>query len=124
MHSNENTPNDPNNQDIFGLYLFGLIRMKQAHVYISGFVQGVGFRAYIRSKARKMGVFGWIRNLSDDRVEGIFQPSASGSEGMENVKKLIKICNKGPFFAQVTDIVVDWEEAKEIFSEFKKRETV
>lgn len=99
--------------------------MKQAHVYISGFVQGVGFRAYVRSKARKMNVFGWIRNLSDDRVEGVFQPSAgSGQEGMENVHKLIKICRKGPFFAQVTDVVIDWEDAKESYTEFIKKETV
>lgn len=91
--------------------------MLQAHVYISGFVQGVGFRAYIRSKARKMKIAGWIRNLSDDRVEAVFQ----GTE--EDVKKLIKICNKGPFFAQVTDVVVDWEEITEQFAEFKKLPT-
>lgn len=92
--------------------------MKQAHVYISGFVQGVGFRAYVRSKARKIGVVGWVRNLSDDRVEGVFQ----GDE--EKVKKLITFCRRGPFFAQVTDVVVDWEEAKESFTEFTKRPTL
>lgn len=92
--------------------------MKQAHVYVSGFVQGVGFRAYVRSKARKIGVFGWVRNLSDGRVEAFFQ----GDE--KNVKKLIAICRRGPFFAQVTDVVVDWEEANESFVEFSKRETV
>ena len=98
--------------------------MLQAHVYISGFVQGVGFRAYIRSKARKIGVYGWVRNLSDDRVEAVFQPSAgSGQEGLKKVEKLIKICNRGPFFADVTDVVVDWEDAGEEYSEFKKRET-
>ena len=73
--------------------------MKQAHVYISGFVQGVGFRAYVRSKARKMNIFGWVRNLSDDRVEAVFQ----GDEN--NIKKLIALCKRGPFFAQVTGLV-------------------
>jgi len=92
--------------------------MKQAHVYVSGFVQGVGFRAYVRSKAKKIGVFGWVRNLSDDRVEGVFR----GDD--EKIKKLIAFCRRGPFFAQVTDVVVDWEEAKESFTEFSKRETV
>ncbi len=95
--------------------------MKQAHVYISGFVQGVGFRAYVRSKAKKLGVTGWVRNLTDDRVEGVFQP---GPEGMENVKKLIKMCRRGPFFANVKDIVVDWEEGDEKFAEFSKLPTV
>lgn len=92
--------------------------MLQAHVYISGFVQGVGFRAYIRSKARKIGVNGWVRNLSDDRVEAIFQGDR------ETIEKIIAFCRRGPFFADVTDIVVDWEEQGEEFFEFKKRETV
>lgn len=91
--------------------------MKQAHVYISGFVHGVGFRAYIRSKARKIGVTGWVRNLSDGRVEGVFQGER------RKVEKLIHICNKGPFFADVNDIVVDWEEAGEKFLEFNKLPT-
>lgn len=92
--------------------------MKQAHVYISGFVQGVGFRAYVRSKARKLGVNGWVRNLSDDRVEAVLQ----GEKG--NIEKVLFYCRRGPFFANVTNIVVDWEEASEQFSEFTKRQTV
>jgi acylphosphatase len=92
--------------------------MRQAHVYISGFVQGVGFRAYVRSKARKLGVNGWVRNLSDDRVEAVFQSDK------ETIQKLLKFCNRGPFFADVTDVVIDWEEAEEEFSEFKKLPTV
>ena len=91
--------------------------MKQAHVYISGFVQGVGFRAYVRSKARKLDVRGWVRNLSDDRVEAVFQSDK------ETIQKLLKLCNRGPFFADVTDVVIDWEEQIEEFSEFSKRET-
>ena len=92
--------------------------MLQAHVYISGFVQGVGFRAYVRSKARKIGVNGWVRNLSVDRVEGVLQGD------IEKIKKLIGLCNRGPFFAKINDIVVEWENVTEEFSEFTKRETV
>lgn len=92
--------------------------MKQAHVYISGFVQGVGFRAYVRSKARKIGVNGWVRNLTDGRVEGLFQAEP------DKIKKLLSFCNRGPFFAKVNDIVVDWEEEGEKFEGFIKRETV
>ena len=92
--------------------------MKQAHVYISGFVQGVGYRAYVRSKARKLVLVGWVRNLSDERVEGVFQ----GEKDV--IEKLLKLCRRGPFFANVKDIVVDWEEAQETFLEFKKLPTV
>lgn len=91
--------------------------MKHAHVYISGFVQGVGFRNFVRSHARKMGITGWVRNLTDGRVEAVLQ----GDE--ENVQKLIKICKKGSFFSKTTNIVVEWEEADEIHDEFKRRET-
>jgi acylphosphatase len=92
--------------------------MQQAHVYISGFVQGVGFRAYIRSKARKLGVTGWTRNLSDGRVEAVLQ----GEKKL--VEKIISYCSHGPFFANVTNVVVDWEEEKEKYNEFLKKETV
>lgn len=92
--------------------------MKQAHVYISGFVQGVGFRAYVRSKARKIGVNGWVRNLSDERVEAVLQGEK------EKIEKVISYCRRGPFFAQVTSIVVDWEEQQQAFSEFSKLPTL
>lgn len=92
--------------------------MKQAHVYISGFVQGVGFRAYVRSRARKIGITGWVRNLSDDRVEAVFQGEK------EKIQKVLFYCNRGPFFSDVKDIVVDWEEAGEVLREFNKLPTV
>ena len=43
------------------------------HVWISGKVQGVCFRAYAQKEALKLGLKGWVRNLSDGRVEGIFE---------------------------------------------------
>lgn len=92
--------------------------MKQAHLYISGFVQGVGYRAYVRSKAKKLGLFGWVRNLSDNRVEAVLQGEK------EKIEKLLKLCNRGPFFAKVSNIVVDWEDLTEEFSEFKKLPTI
>lgn len=86
--------------------------MKQARVFISGFVQGVGFRYFVKQNARKIGVTGWVRNLPDGRVEALVQ----GNE--EKVKELISVCSKGPFLSEVRDVVVEWEELQDKLQEF------
>ncbi len=43
--------------------------MVQAHIIYSGVVQGVGFRLTTQRKAKELHLAGWVRNLSDGRVE-------------------------------------------------------
>ncbi|MDW8095311.1 MAG: acylphosphatase [Aquificaceae bacterium] len=38
-------------------------------VYVSGIVQGVGYRAFSRRVANSYGLSGYVRNLPDGRVE-------------------------------------------------------
>jgi len=45
----------------------------RAHVFVSGRVQGVFYRATTRDEARDRGVDGWVRNLDDGRVEAVFE---------------------------------------------------
>ena len=85
----------------------------QARIYVSGFVQGVGFRGFVRSNARKLGLTGWVQNLTDGRVEAL----AQGSK--EDIEKLVKICEKGLIISEVKSVVVNWEEEDEKFNSFE-----
>ena len=91
--------------------------MKQVHLYISGFVQGVGFREFVKREARKLGLVGWVRNLADRRVETV----ACGDEA--TIKKFIEIASKGPFLSEIKGVSIEWEEPTETFAGFDRRPT-
>lgn len=92
--------------------------MKQIHLFISGFVQGVGFRVFVKRKAKKMGITGWVRNLSDGRVEAVLQ----GEE--EKLNELIKHIKKGSYFSEVKNVLIKEEKMIEKYIEMIKKETV
>lgn len=73
-----------------------------AHVYVSGRVQGVYFRATCAQEARRLGLSGWVRNLADGRVELL----ASGPR--RAVMDLVAWCRRGPPEARVTDVQIEW----------------
>ena len=82
------------------------------HVIITGDVQGVGFRQYIRYKARKLNIKGWVKNLSDGSVEAVFQGDP------KNIEKMMNAAYRGPLLARVDDVKSEtWED--EAFSDFK-----
>jgi acylphosphatase len=70
------------------------------HIFVSGRVQGVGYRRFAQKSAEAMALIGWTRNLWDSRVEIM----VCGSE-----QQLDDYCEKlkqGPVFSQVHDVVV------------------
>ena len=74
--------------------------MKNVHVYISGLVQGVFFRAMTHREAIRLGLGGWVRNLPDGRVEAVFEGPG------EKVREMIDWCRQGPRGASVEDVEV------------------
>jgi acylphosphatase len=89
--------------------------MKQVHVFISGVVQGVGFRFFVKANARDLHVTGWVRNTTNGLVEAVFQGEKNSLEQM------IALCHKGPFLSEVKTVEVTWEESKEVLPEFNIR---
>ena len=47
--------------------------MKGVHIFISGRVQGVFFRAATQRTAKDFNLAGWVRNMADGRVEALFE---------------------------------------------------
>ena len=87
----------------------------KAHVLITGRVQGVYFRLKTRNEAKKYNVNGWVRNLSDGRVEAIFEGNKGG------VDKLIDFVGRGPSGAKVLDLNVNWQDYSGEFRDFEVR---
>jgi acylphosphatase len=75
----------------------------RAHVWVSGQVQGVFYRAYAEDEAAFRSVQGWIRNLRDGRVEAVFEGSP------EAVEAMVRWCRQGSPASRVTDVQVTWE---------------
>ena len=87
----------------------------QAHIFILGFVQNVGFRQFVKKNAKNLDLQGYVQNLADGRLELVIQGQK------ENIEKLIKICEKGPFLAEVKSVVVDWDQEEGEFRDFEIR---
>lgn len=86
----------------------------QKHIYLSGRVQGVGFRAYTRQQASVFNVKGWVKNLADGRVEAKLQGKN------KKVEKMIEKLKKGPSFARVDEIEIETENLTD-FNDFEIR---
>jgi acylphosphatase len=74
----------------------------RAHVFVSGTVQGVYYRANTRDAARERGVDGWVRNLADGRIEAVFE----GDEA--DVEAMVEWCHTGSPAADVEDVTVEY----------------
>ncbi len=86
--------------------------MIRTHLWISGKVQGVGYRLSAQNEARKLGVNGWVKNLPDGRVEAVLEGEKTA------VEQMMQWCRQGPTSAVVKDVQVQ-EEPPENLSQFQ-----
>jgi acylphosphatase len=69
--------------------------VQRLHVRVTGRVQGVGFRWFVREEARRLGLSGWVTNLAGGEVE-----VAAGGEA-SSLERLRRALQVGPAGAQV-----------------------
>ena len=72
--------------------------MTYRHYLISGRVQGVGYRNFVIRCADGLDLVGWVRNISDGRVEAV----AGGEEA--KLAEFEKELKRGPALSRVTTI--------------------
>ncbi len=86
--------------------------MKTIKIFISGIVQGVFFRNFLKENSNELGLKGFARNLDNGKVELVVE----GKD--EKVNEMVRICKQGPAHSEVRNI-----ETQEIkhqgFNEFK-----
>ncbi len=90
---------------------------RQLRARVSGRVQGVGFRYFVRDHAARLSLKGWVRNLADGEVEVVAQgtPEALG--------KLLKMLHEGPSLAWVQRVNVEWQPPDLSLATFEMRPT-
>ncbi|MFH1841467.1 MAG: acylphosphatase [Candidatus Nealsonbacteria bacterium] len=85
----------------------------RAHIFVSGRVQGVFFRENTKQKAKQLEITGWACNLSDGRVEAVFEGEK------EKVEKIVNWARNGPIWAKVDNFSVIWEDYQGEFNSFE-----
>jgi len=85
------------------------------HCYISGQVQGIGYRANARREAIQLDISGWVKNLDDGGVEALLCGEA------ENVHKLVSWMYRGPAGAVVDAVVTEPRELEDNLVGFEVR---
>jgi acylphosphatase len=81
--------------------------MSAKRLTIAGRVQGVGYRAWMRREAVRLGVSGWVRNRAGGVVEALVYGDSAA------VEELLRACRLGPPLADVTSITEELEEPEQ-----------
>jgi acylphosphatase len=88
------------------------MKIERVKLHITGKVQEVFFRFFVRDWAKANNINGYVKNLPDGSVEVI----AEGTR--DNLAQLIEQCYAGPEEARVEDVREKWNPPTHEFSDF------
>lgn len=86
--------------------------MVEIHCIVSGKVQGVAYRVYAQDAAMTLEVGGYVRNLSDGKVEVVAQGDPTV------LKEFIEYLHEGSLMAEVSAVAVEWSSVKKEYQDF------
>ncbi len=88
---------------------------KRNMIYISGRVQGVGFRYYAQKLGNTLGLNGYVRNMPD----GSLLIEAEGND--KNMELFIERMRRGPHLAYVEQVQVQESDCQYDLPDFEVR---
>ena len=88
---------------------------RRIHVFYSGRVQGVGFRATAEETAQQCHVVGWVKNLRDGRVELVAEADEA------TLQQFLSEFRTGPMKHFIHQVEISWGNASDTFDEFEIR---
>jgi len=83
--------------------------------WVHGFVQGVGFRWWTRSRALELGLTGFAANKPDGRVQVVAQGPRDACQ------RLLDLLESGKTPGQVLKVIADWSEVGDAMTGFTER---
>jgi len=91
------------------------IEKARLHIWVTGRVQGVGFRAFVIDVAEQFSLAGWVRNVGHDTVEAVAEGPA------EMLNRFAELVRTGPRAGRVDDARIEWEVPTDEFKDFHVR---
>lgn len=88
------------------------VMLKRMRVTITGRVQGIFYRTFIKENAEELQVKGYVKNLPTGQVEAVFEGQG------EKINEMLKRCKKGPKLAMIKNIEIKEERPTKEWTAF------
>ena len=87
--------------------------LQRVHVIISGKVQGIFYRSFVKENAEELKLTGYVKNAPSNKVEAVFEGQ------QEQVETMLQRCKKGPKLAVITNMEIKKEKPTKEWKEFR-----